>query len=350
MEPERKKKMSPLLTVLLGSVLTLVVAVLVFLLWASRGSLPRTSSKPVEVVADARAGDPGAKRMTVMTFNIHFGVGLSERPLPGRAAVIANLDRIGDLLKTGRVDVAALQEVDFDCGRTHGIDMAQHIARRAGMRWVAKATFWKKRYVPFPYWPPRDQYGRMVSGMAVLSRYPISGNKALLFAKPVENPWWYNAFYIDRGVQSVTLKVGERSIRIHNLHLEAFERGTRMRQAGELIRVVVGEPAARAVVLGDFNAVPPEARQKKGFPDEPHNDMSNDTTIPTMRDKLTGFVEAKAQAPGATGHKAELTFPADKPNRRLDYIFHKGLKLVEAAVVPEVISDHRPVVATFELK
>ena len=48
-----------------------------------------------------------------------------------------------------------------------------------------------------------------------------------------------------------------------------------------------------------------------------------------------------------------FTFPADHPTRRIDYILfteHPGLRSTDCRVIAEpVASDHRPVLATFEL-
>ncbi len=64
---------------------------------------------------------------------------------------------------------------------------------------------------------------------------------------------------------------------------------------------------------------------------------------------LTGFrdvwVEGKS---GGVG----LTFPADKPVKRIDYIFYNrgsALRTKRAWVVETLASDHRPVVAELEL-
>jgi endonuclease/exonuclease/phosphatase (EEP) superfamily protein YafD len=44
------------------------------------------------------------------------------------------------------------------------------------------------------------------------------------------------------------------------------------------------------------------------------------------------------------------TFPADAPRQRIDYVFApKAWKLVDSRVLDDQTSDHRAVVATFEL-
>ena len=48
-----------------------------------------------------------------------------------------------------------------------------------------------------------------------------------------------------------------------------------------------------------------------------------------------------------------LTYPADNPVRRIDYVLHNrhpGFRCTAGRVIPELVaSDHRPVLAVFEL-
>lgn len=44
-----------------------------------------------------------------------------------------------------------------------------------------------------------------------------------------------------------------------------------------------------------------------------------------------------------------FTFPSDFPERKIDYIFTRGLKVLEARVCGEAISDHRAIEAVVEL-
>lgn len=46
--------------------------------------------------------------------------------------------------------------------------------------------------------------------------------------------------------------------------------------------------------------------------------------------------------------KDEPTFPSDSPKIRIDYIFYKGLKLLDAETVHKVSSDHFPITAVFD--
>lgn len=43
------------------------------------------------------------------------------------------------------------------------------------------------------------------------------------------------------------------------------------------------------------------------------------------------------------------TYPSDKPNEKIDYIFYRDLKCLKTETIEEVFSDHLPIIAEFEL-
>jgi endonuclease/exonuclease/phosphatase family metal-dependent hydrolase len=107
-----------------------------------------------------------------------------------------------------------------------------------------------------------------------------------------------------------------------------------MDHARRLAVLVDAVKSDRVLVAGDFNALPPEARQKSGFVDEPEMNFEHDETIAIAR-KIAGVSEVLAD-------EAAFTFPADGPTRRLDYIFHRpGLMRLSAKVVRSP-ADRRP--------
>ena len=81
-----------------------------------------------------------------------------------------------------------------------------------------------------PYWPPSAHFGRILSGQAVLSRYPIAKNDRIVLEKVASNPFYYNAVYLDRLAQVTEVQVGGQSVILINLHLEAFDNPTRLEQ------------------------------------------------------------------------------------------------------------------------
>jgi endonuclease/exonuclease/phosphatase family metal-dependent hydrolase len=253
---------------------------------------------------------------------------------------------MGRVLASLAPDVVLLQEVDFGASRSHGIDQAEHLARAAGLPYVAKAVSWEANYIPFPYWPPESHFGAMRSGGAILSRFPLSDHRVETVAKPEENPFWYNLFYLFRYHQEVTVEAPFGEVKVFNAHLEAFEQESRVRHARLLAERVSGEMTPFTVVGGDFNTVLPEASLRRDYPDEPQTSHVDDPTLELLRG-VDGLVDTVAGETYLSSEDAWLTFPAHDPNRKLDYILvGAGFEVVGRKVPRGVagdLSDHLPV-------
>jgi endonuclease/exonuclease/phosphatase family metal-dependent hydrolase len=298
--------------------------------------------------AAARASRHG-DRLRLLTWNIAFGHGkgsdgrgFKRKP---RAEILESLGRMAWHLRSEDVDVAFLQEVDFRCARTYGIDQLAYLAESSGLHYAAPAISWQANYVPFPPGSWRNHFGSVISGGGVLSRHPILSNEYYLMPKPRENPWWYNAFYPFRWFQAVRLEVnGEQHLAV-NLHLEAFRPVNRAEQARQLARWLEKRMDPRGVlaVAGDFNAIPPEARAQGGFPDEPRARFGGDPTLDLVR-RLSFLREAPGPEEYLRGEAQFWTFPADAPSRMLDHLFlgtHWRAQDARALQTGE-LSDHLP--------
>jgi endonuclease/exonuclease/phosphatase family metal-dependent hydrolase len=184
----------------------------------------------------------------------------------------------------------------------------------------------------------------MESGQAVLSRFPILENKCYFFIKPLNKPFWYKLFYIERALQCVKIRLSpSRTIDLYNVHLEAFHVNTRKIQMKQLLEVKVKNDFTSGFILGDFNALPPNASKKNNFSDEPEIDFRSDNTIKTMHEK-SNLKEVMIDA---------FSFPSGNPTRRLDYVFFSEDFILQKGVIDENAgtgSDHLPVVSIFQVK
>ena len=87
---------------------------------------------------------------------------------------------------------------------------------------------------------------------------------------------------------------------------------------------LVDEIKTPVILMGDFNTTP-RSRVLK-----PIRDRLQDT------DKMNPVKNCG-------------TYPSDKPEKKIDYIFYRGLKCVKTQTIKEVFSDHLPIIAEFEI-
>ena len=90
----------------------------------------------------------GRVRLSVMSYNIHVGIGMDKK---------LDLARIAEVIKRERVDIVGLQEVDRGVERTGRVDEIRELARLTGMDYAFAHNL--------------DYQGGQY-GVAVLSRFP----------------------------------------------------------------------------------------------------------------------------------------------------------------------------------
>lgn len=300
--------------------------------------------KVVEPKVDIETLEETPSTIKVLTWNLGFLYGKgSEGPgyLPRTKEFYQErLQGLVNQIREWGPDIICFQEIDFDSSRSGGINQAEFVAIHAGYPYVAEAVSWDANYIPFPYWPFSRNFGRMKSGGAILSRFPMKSHELELLAKPSKNPWGYNLFYLHRYFQKVVIDIGGKDYSFVNLHLEAFDKENRAEQVRLLNKTV-------DFAAGDFNMVPDVSAKKRNF-SESTDDYENDLSFGVM--KKSGMDEVIPEEIYGKDEPRFFTFPAWAPNRRLDYIFfRKGLKMMRAEVLPSALSDHLPLRASFQL-
>ena len=218
----------------------------------------------------------------------------------------AGVERPGGVaraIEASGAEVVALQEVSRGWYVNGSTDMLAWLQRRLRMPHARFAG------ASDPIW-----------GNAVLSRYPIlSGEVTRLPREGVP---------LRRNALGVELDLGEgRRLRVVVTHLHHVEGadGARVRLA-QLPRLVeaVAEPPP-TVLMGDFNAEPGSAE--------------------IARVRAAGLTDAFVAAGGRPAD--ERTWPSDRPDRRIDYIWlSAGLEASDFAATSSTASDHRGVAVT----
>lgn len=339
-------------------IIMIMVLSMAFLFVWGPGSLPEPGryEHAIHVYGNPATAD-SADRIRVMTYNMGYGFGLgsdgSDYHPKTREEIETAIREMGELIRTDSIDVVLFQEIDFGSKRSGNFDQLALLAELTGLSYSAEAVAWDANYVPFPYWPPSYHFGRVLSGGAVLSRFPIVDNQVMLLNKPAENAGYYNRFYLYRFHQAVGMVVNGDTLYMVNNHLEAFSTANRMEHAQSLVNWVdeLGNSKSLAFVGGDMNALPYNAEQVSDFNDNSGDDYTGDRTMEIIG-MMKGFRELASHEEYATNRNIWHTFPADAPNRRLDYIFVNTRYAFTNGHIPRkygALSDHLPAVVDIEL-
>ena len=245
----------------------------------------------------APEGTPSPPSFRVMTFNIHHGEGLDGK---------VDLARIAEVIRRERADLVALQEVDKGVLRTDRRDLPAELATLTGMTCVFSNNF-------------HFQGGEY--GNAVLTRFPVlsATNSHYQMLRTNEQ----------RGILQLTLDVCGRRPTFMNTHIDyRRDDSERLLNVREIGKLMTQSDKHDVILCGDFNAMPDSQVYQR------LKTMFSDTW--ELAGKVTGW-----------------TYPADNPQKRIDYIWISKtaqLAAVNAYVSESTASDHRPLVVEMRFK
>lgn len=279
--------------------------------------------------------------ISIMTFNIGYLSGMTNnRPLERTKELFdTNAETLIQLLKTESVDIVAIQEIDFGSSRSFDVDQLGFILKNGNFDFGAKALNWNKRYVPFPFWPPNLQFGKVLSGQAVASKFPVSENNIEVLDKPIDQPFYYNDFYLDRLIQTTIITIGKNQLTVMNVHLEAFSDKTRAIHIAKVLKEFIQLASqGPTILLGDFN--------------EP--ELPYETSLMKPFYENANFGHAISVPAQLNSGDKDFTFSAENPRIKIDYIFYSSnfIEMIEAKTITDtkLLSDHLPVLMTFQFK
>ena len=255
--------------------------------------------------AGAPQGAGGARQVTVLVYNIHAGKDAGGRD---------NLARVAELVRGTGADLVLLQEVDRNTRRSGPADQPAALARLTGYS-VA--------------------FGRTIGfqggdyGIALLSRWPVVRDTLIPLA--VTAPAGASvANREQRGVLVAEVAAPGGALTILNTHLDASgDDAWRVQEIEGVLRAAgtIRGSGPPLLLGGDLNA----------RPESPVHD----------RLRAAGFRDAWP----ACGTGDAMTFPANAPDRRIDYLYLTGpARCAEARVLPGDASDHRPLLVRLRLR
>ncbi len=330
--------------IIIITLITFILAFVAFYFWARQSVFTNNeyskivdfSPNPNLIIEDT---------FSVITYNIGYLSGMTNNLPVNRPSNLldSNLKKAARLLKKQNASIIAFQEIDFASQRTLNINQHKQLALLTDYANGAEVVNWDKQYVPFPYWPIKYNFGRMLSGQAILSHSRILSNERIILPKPQSNPFYYNDFYIDRLAQLAWFATSNDSLLVINVHFEAWDAPTRELQAKIVLDVFKKyENTNPIILLGDFNCTPPFA--ENAFAEKTISMLINHQTISIAISKNKYLINPKQY----------FTFNSENPFEKIDYIFYnnKFLDCIDADVLREAgdISDHLPLWAKFALR
>ena len=334
-----------------------------------------TTFDDIETAVDYEAVSIGdvpdtADTLLVMTWNIKFGGGdidfwfdcWGDRVLMTKDEVLDNLERVVAKIIQVAPDVLLLQEVDVDSKRSAYLDQLQYILDSTDLNYGVYAAAWQVQFIP------SDGLGRMNSGNAILSRWPLSNTERISLPLRTDQDALTRYFYLRRNILRATVELpGYDSFVVVNVHTAAYSRdGTKQKHIDrfkEELDKTAGE-GGLFVAAGDLNTIPPGSVKDHDFPDAVCEDEAfigddyRDELMPG-EEWLKGLYASYASAIPLTDYQADnvpyLTFSANPTiphGRKLDYLFTNrpggwvpGSAVTHQDILFEgrALSDHAPV-------
>ncbi|SMF92590.1 Metal-dependent hydrolase, endonuclease/exonuclease/phosphatase family [Paenibacillus uliginis N3/975] len=229
---------------------------------------------------------------TVMSYNIHHGVGIDGE---------LSLNRIADVIRDSGAEIVGLQEVDrFYGARSDFKDQAKELASLLGYHYAYGANLDLES--------GEGQTNNRQYGTAILSKYPILHSENILLSSFGKE---------QRGVLHAVVNVRGIHVDVYNTHL-GLDVPSRMAQIQEIIDLASASNGP-ALLTGDFNAEP----------DSEEIQLLLDNGL--FVNSFQGIDDA-------------YTFPVFNPSEIIDYILTSpAVQHANQRVIHAEASDHLPI-------
>lgn len=281
------------------------------------------------------AGVPNS--LLVMTWNIKFGGAridfffdcFGSRSLMKMEEVMKNMQDVSDFINATKPDILFVQEVDVDSKRSAYINQVQWLLNNTHLNYAVYAPQWKASLVP------SDSLGRMNSGVAILSRWPLSEAKRIALPLISEQNFIVRYFYLKRCLLESNTTINGQQLTLLTTHTEPYAKdGTKKKQLDQIHAHLqsIDSLGKTFIMAGDLNALPPGTVKTKGFPDSvcpeaefDADDLSRETNW--MDEFYNSFNPAVPLMEYQADNARFFTHTVDGRgywNRKLDYIFTNG--------------------------
>ncbi len=232
-------------------------------------------------------------KMKVMTFNIQHALDFKTK--------IIDTNLFANAIKDNHADICGLNEVRGNGPLEGYTDQTNAIAESIGYnRYFSEAI---KVEGTSPY------------GNALVSKYPIIESETIKIPKVQIKPPF--AYHEPRCVLKSVVDVIGKNICILVCHMGLSDGERKM--AVKTICNLLEKIDLPVILMGDFNTTP------------------EDKVLSPIFEKMK-CVEA-----------SEATYPSDKPDIKIDYIFYRDIEYVKSETINKIYADHLPIVAEFNV-
>ena len=301
-----------------------------------------SNEPPKEYTAKNLVSAPNKDTLTVVTWNIRFGIGRAnwfgdscgDLVLFDNETIIDGLELLAQKITEMDADILLLQEVDTDSKRSAYIDQVQWLLDHTSMNYGVYASMWEVQFVP------SDGLGRVNTGNAILSKWPLSEAERIQLSLRGDQDALTKAFYVRRNVLKAVVNYPGNPFWAVDIHASAFSNDdTKQKQFLEFKDVLdeINSKGELFVAGGDLNELPPGATknnycEEDRCPDElPEDDegcdFSNETTwINSLYDTYVPSVslvdyQQNEQLYFTHASTHDINDERYQWNRKLDYLF-----------------------------
>ncbi len=224
--------------------------------------------------------------MKVMSFNTQHCLDYTERRI--------DFQLMADAIKECNADIVGLNEMRGEGTHPEYTAQTEKLSELTGMEHYFFAKAIELAHGPY--------------GNAFLSKIPIVKMENIPIPDP--NPRKYSGYYETRCLIKVLLENGV-TVLVTHFGLNRDE------QENAVATVLENLEEKKCILMGDFNLLP-----------------ESDVLLP-IRERMKDTADIFSSP--------LLSFPSDKPDRKIDYIFVSPDIEVVSADIPEIVaSDHRP--------
>ncbi len=235
--------------------------------------------------------------LKVMTFNIQHALDYQKQ--------VIDFDLFVNAIKKYGADVCGLNEVR-GAGPVEGYtDQTTAIADGLGFNGYFGEAIKVQGTSPY--------------GNAIVSKAPFKSAETIAIPDPIIKKGKYG--FESRCIIKAILNFEGKDICFLICHMGLNK--SEQKNAVETICGLLDEINTPVILMGDFNTTP------------------EDKVLKPIRERLKDTDDFNPV-------KNHGTYPSDKPNEKIDYIFYRDLKCLKTETIEEIFSDHLPIIAEFE--